>query len=132
MRGAGGTPGGTLMFLLGIIMMIGGFYLLLSSIVIRAQWGLGYSVYSFGGFGITSGMIMIPFLIGVAMVFYDSRNLLGWLLAVGSAVALIFGVIASVNFNLRSMSAFDLMVILVLAFGGIGLILRSLKPPHPR
>lgn len=132
MRGAGGTPGGTMMFLLGLIMTCGGFYLLLSSIVIRANWGLGYSVFSFGGFGITSGMIMIPFLFGVGMVFYDSRDKLGWLLAVGSLVALIFGVIASVNFNLRAMSAFDLIVILVLAFGGIGLVLKSLSPPHSR
>lgn len=132
MRGAGGTQGGTLMFLLGIIMMCGGFYLLLSSIVIRAQWGLGYSLYSFGGFGITSGMIMIPFLFGVGMVFYDSRSMLGWLLAVGSLAALIFGVIASANFNLRAMSAFDLIVMLVLAFGGVGLVLKSLNPPHSR
>ena len=132
MRGAGGTPGGTFLFPVGIIMMCGGFYLLLSSIVIRAQWGLGYSLYNFGGFGITSGMVMIPFLFGVGIVFYDSRNKLGWVLAIGSLVALIFGVIASVNFSFRSMSAFDLIVILVLAFGGIGLVLKSLRPPHSR
>jgi hypothetical protein len=90
MRGAGGTPGGTFLFPVGIIMMCGGFYLLLSSIVIRAQWGLGYSLYNFGGFGITSGMVMIPFLFGVGIVFYDSRNKLGWVLAIGSLVALIF------------------------------------------
>ena len=65
MRGAGGTKGGTLSFLLGLAMMCGGFYLLLNSIVIRASFGFGYQVYSVGGYGITSGMIMIPFLFGV-------------------------------------------------------------------
>ena len=74
MRGAGGTPGGTFLFPLGVIMMCGGFYLLLNSIVIRASWGLGHSLYSFGGFNVTSGMIMIPFLFGVGFVFYDSRS----------------------------------------------------------
>ena len=132
MRGAGGTPGGSLVFWLGVAMMIGGFYMLLNSIVIRANWGFGHSLYSFGGFGITSGMIMIPFLFGVGFVFYDSRNMLGWVLAVGSLVALLFGVIASANFNLRNMSAFDLIVMLVLAFGGVGLVLKSLSPPHSR
>ena len=83
-------------------------------------------VYSVGGFGITSGMIMIPFLFGVAMVFYDRRSFIGWLLTIGSVVSLIFGVLSTVNFTLRGMSAFDLMVILVLAFGGIGMLLRSL------
>lgn len=71
-------------------------------------------------------MIMIPFLFGVGMIFYNRRSSLGWLLAVGSVVALIFGVLSTVNFSMRGMSAFDLMVILVLAFGGIGLLLRSL------
>ncbi len=127
MKGAGGTPGGVLTFLIGLIMTCGGFYLLLNAIVIRANFGLGYRVYSFGGYGITSGMIMIPFLFGVGMIFYDRRSSIGWLLTVGSVVALIFGVLSTVNFSMRGMSAFDLMVILVLAFGGVGLLLRSLS-----
>jgi len=70
--------------------------------------------------------------VGSGFVFYDSRSKIGWVLAIGSLVALIFGVIASVNFSFRSMSAFDLIVILVLAFGGVGLVLKSLTPPHSR
>ena len=127
MRGAGGTKGGTLSFLLGLAMMCGGFYLLLNSIVIRASFGFGYQVYSVGGYGITSGMLMIPFLIGVGLLFYDRGSLTGWLLTVGSLIALVFGVISSVNFTLRSMTAFDLIVILILAFGGLGLFLKSLQ-----
>lgn len=126
MKGAGGTPGGVATFLIGLVMACGGFYLLLNSIVLRTNFGFGYRVYTIGGYGITSGMIMIPFLFGVAMIFYNRRSSLGWLLAIGSVVSLIFGVLSTVNFTLRGMSAFDLMVILILAFGGIGLLLRSL------
>jgi hypothetical protein len=39
----------------------------------------------------------------------------------------VFGVIASVNMSLRTMSAFELICILALAFGGLGLFLRSLR-----
>jgi hypothetical protein len=127
LRGAGGTPGGVLTFIIGLVMTCGGFYLLLNSIVITANFGLGYRVYSFGGYGITSGMIMIPFLFGVGIIFYDRRSTLGWFLAIGATVALIFGVLSTVNFRMRGMSAFDLMVILILAFGGIGLLMRSLS-----
>nr|CAA6828821.1 MAG: Unknown protein [uncultured Thiotrichaceae bacterium] len=127
MRGAGGTSGGGWEFLIGLIMMCSGFYMLLSSIVIRARFGFSYQVYSVGGFGITSGMIMIPFLFGVAMVFYNSRSYLGWLLTIGSLISLIFGVISNVHFSMQRMSAFDMIVILVLAFGGIGLFLKSLR-----
>lgn len=127
MRGAGGSSGGTGEFLLGLVMMCGGFYMLLNSIVVRASFGFGRQIYSVGSFGITSGMIMIPFLFGVGMIFYNSKNFIGWILAIGSLVALIFGVISSVNFSMQRMSAFDLIVILVLCFGGVGLFLKSLR-----
>lgn len=129
MRGAGGTDGGIWAFFIGLIMMCSGFYMLLNAIVIRANFGFGARIYSMGSFGITSGMIMIPFIFGVGMIFYNAKSTLGWILTVGSAVALIFGVISNIHFSMQRMSAFDLIVILVLAFGGIGLFMKSLRNP---
>jgi len=126
MRGAGGTSGGGGRFIIGLIMFCGGMYLLLNSIKVY-NYGLGARLYSFGGYSVTSGMIMIPFMFGVGMLFYNSRNPLSWILTGGSIVALIFGVISSIQFTFRSMSAFDLIVILVLAVGGLGLLLSSLR-----
>ena len=127
MRGAGGTSGGIGQFFIGFIMLSGGLYLLLNAIIVTSHFGLGMRLYGIGRYGITSGMILIPFMIGIGMVFYNSKNLLGWLLSTGSIVALIFGVISSLQFTFRHMSAFDLITILVLTVGGLGLFLRSLK-----
>ena len=127
MRGAGGSRGGEWQFLIGIVMMIAGFYLLFNSIVIDSRFGMGMRLYGIGGFGITSGMLMIPFIVGVIFIFYDARSPIGWVLSIGSLVALIVGVLANSQFSFRAMSAFDLIVILVLSFGGLGLFLRSLK-----
>lgn len=127
MRGAGGTSGGLGLFFIGLIMLCGGMYLLLNAITVYAHYGFGARLYGVSGYGITSGMIMIPFMFGVGLIFYDSKNLLGWILGGGSLVALIFGVISSIHFSFRSMSAFDLIVILVLTVGGLALFLRSLK-----
>ena len=131
MRGAGGTSGGIGQFFIGLVMLCGGFYLLLNAIHVRSTFGMGMALYHFSGrgtgFNITTGMVMIPFIFGVGIIFYNARNPFGWLLAGGSIVALIFGVITSIHFSFRSMTAFDLIVILVLCFGGLGLFLRSLK-----
>ena len=78
-------------------------------------------------FGITTGMVMIPFIFGVGFVFYNARSPIGRVLAVGSLVALTFGVISNIQFTFRTMTAFDLIVILVLSAGGLGLFLNSLK-----
>ncbi len=130
--GAGGTRGGELQFFLGIAMMCGGFYMLFNSMIVNAHFGLGYRLYSFGAFGgqygITGGMILIPFLIGVGFIFYNFKSLIGWILAIGSLVAMLFGVLSTLNISFRTMTAFDLIVILVLSFGGLGLFLNSLRP----
>lgn len=131
MKGAGGTSGGIGQFFIGVVMMCGGLYLLLNSIRVTSHFGLGMRLYGFGAFGgsygITSGMVMIPFMIGIGMVFYNARNIIGWLLSGLSIVALVFGVISSIHFRMRSMSAFDLITILVLSVGGLGLFLNSLR-----
>ncbi len=131
MRGAGGTSGGAGRFFIGFVMMCGGFYLLLNAVQVTSSFGMGARLYGFamGGrnVGITSGMVMIPFIFGVGFIFYNGRNPIGWALAIGSLVALIFGVIANIQFSFRAMSAFDLIAILVLSMGGLGLFLSSLR-----
>lgn len=131
MSGAGGTRGGAAEFWLGLGMMVVGFYLLFSAITVSSSFGLGYALYGFSAFGrpwsIATGFVLIPFIIGVLIVFYNAKNPLGWVLAVGALLALIVGVIASINFSLRSMNSFELIVILVLAFGGMGIIAKSLR-----
>ena len=126
-RGAGGSDSGTGSFVIGLIMFIGGSYLLLNFIVVQPKFGMGARVFGIGGAPITSGMVLIPFLFGVGVVFYNARNWIGWMLSGGSLLALVFGVIANMTLQFARMSAFDLVVILVLLAGGAGLFLRSLR-----
>ncbi|MEN9353228.1 MAG: hypothetical protein RL318_553 [Fibrobacterota bacterium] len=127
MKGAGGTSGGTGSFFLGLGMTVAGVYLLLRSISVQSGFSMGYGFWQVGGFSVTSGMILVPAMIGVGMVFWNARNPIGWLLSVGSVLALVVGVITSLRFTLAHMNLFELLTILVLCFGGAGLFLRSLR-----
>ena len=127
-RGAGGTSGGTLAFFMGLLMASAGGYLLLDNIVVSSSWGLGVSLYRFGGgWNVTGGALLIPFMFGVGWIFYNSRAPWGWVLAAGSLAALIFGVLMNLSISLRSMSLLSLLIILVLLVGGLGLFARSLR-----
>jgi hypothetical protein len=114
-------------FFMGFIMFVGGLYLMLSAIRVDINSMFhGHSLFNVGSFGITSGYIMIVFMLGVGMLFFNAKNPLAWIVTIGSLVGLIFGVIANTRFSLQYMSAFDLIVIIVLLCGGLGLLLSSM------
>lgn len=118
-------------FLLGLVMATAGLYLLLSNITVSGAFSLGYPLYRVPmgqyGFGLTSGALLIPFMAGVGLIFYNVKSLWGWALGGGALAAIIIGVLLSLSINMRSMSLLTLMVILVLGVGGLGLLARSLR-----
>lgn len=127
LQGAGGTTGGVGRFFIGLVMMVAGGYLFLNSIRITHGFHMGYRLYSFGGYNLTSGMTLIPLIFGIGFIFYNYRSIIGWLLTIAALIMLGVGVITSIHFNLQRMSAFDLIMILVLLFGGLGLFFSSLR-----
>ncbi|MGH1337825.1 MAG: hypothetical protein ACRBFS_17020 [Aureispira sp.] len=109
---------------MGFLMFVGGLYLMLNAIRVDISH-MFYGRFTIGGVGVTSGSIMLVFMLGVGMLFFNAKNPLGWLVTIGSLAALIFGVIANTHFSLQHMTAFDLIVILILLCGGLGLLLSG-------
>jgi uncharacterized protein len=129
-QGAGGTSGGGLLFVIGLIMACAGFFMLLDNIVVSQGFGFGYALYRInygGGWNVTGGGLLIPFMFGVGWIFYNARAPWGWILACGSLAAIIFGVLMSLSISIRTMSLLNLIIILVLTVGGLGLFMRSLR-----
>lgn len=116
-------PAGNLgQFVLGLAMSLAGGYMLLTQVQVSSGgfWGRTY----FGGvtpFGAT----MILFILGVVLLFYDSDKIWGWALAGGSLVIVLIGLIANLRIYLVSTPFYVLLVMLILLFGGLGLMLRS-------
>lgn len=129
-RGAGGTSGGSMAFVFGLLMASVGGYLLLDNIVVASNWGLGVALYHIGyggGWNVSGGALLIPFMFGVGWIFYNARAVWGWILAGGSLAAIIFGVLMNLSISLRTMSLLNLLIILVLMVGGLGLFASSLR-----
>ena len=91
-RGAGGTSGGVGEFFLGLILAVVGGYLLLNQVQVTTSfWNFG----RYGGFGLT----LLPLLIGVAMLFYDGKSIVGWALT-GLGAAIILAGMPVVNLDI--------------------------------
>ena len=127
MKGAGGTSGGIGMFLGGLAMVIAGAYLLLTRVSVHSG---GWHFYGYNAFGLT----LIPLLIGIGVLFYNGRSILGWLLTAGGALIIVVGIIANLQIYLQPTSLFDTLMMLGLLAAGLGLVARSLRAidvPNP-
>jgi hypothetical protein len=88
------------------------------------------SYWSFYGAS-TFGLTLVPMLLGVGLLFWNGSSVIGWLLAVAGALFNLAGVIANMHIYFERTSLFNTMVMLILLFGGLGLIARAIRP-HPR
>ena len=121
-RGAGGTSGGVPMFLLGVGMAAAGAFLLTSRVVVHTNgWG---RFWGFSGFGIS----LIPLLIGVGFLFYDGRSLIGKLLTFIGVVIIFAGILMNLDIYFQQTPLFATLMMMVLLAGGVGLVIRSLRP----
>jgi hypothetical protein len=122
LRDVGGTKGGLPAFIIGFALLCVGGYLLLDRVSVNG----GYWSW-FGSAQSSFGVTLIPLLIGVGMLFYDGKALLGWLLAGGGALVIFTGVIANLEIHFRTTSLFNTLVMLGLIMAGLGLMARALK-----
>src|SRR5882762_10708287 len=126
--GAGGTPGGIGTFLLGFALACAGGWLLTNQVVVSSEYlASGFMVpvinYRMNSFGLS----LVPFIIGIGFLFYDGKSITGWLLTIAGLVIILAGILMSLHIYFRPTSLFNTLVMLVLLFGGLGLIFRSLK-----
>jgi hypothetical protein len=101
-------------------MAAAGGYLLLNQVQVTTSfWTFG----PYGGFGLT----LLPLLVGIAFLFYNGKSIVGWLLTVGGAVFILAGVLMHLDIYFRQTTLFNTLIMLVLLFGGLGLVARSLR-----
>jgi hypothetical protein len=134
MRGAGGRPGGHGLFLFGLVLAAGGLWLLFDSVrATTAPFGLvsGW-MHGFGGaFEATSqAIVFVPFMLGVGLLFYESRWKAGWVLFGLGLLLLGVEILSRIRFFVNvKLTALLLMLALIAA--GSALMLRALRDHGP-
>jgi hypothetical protein len=119
-RGAGGTPGGIGEFLAGLAMSVAGAYLLTSRVIVTSSF---WSWWGFNGFGLS----LLPVLVGIGMLFFNGRSVIGWLLLFTGAVIIGAGILMNLSIYFQPTSLFNTLVMMGLLAGGIGLIARAVQ-----
>jgi hypothetical protein len=114
----GGTSGGVIEFFVGLAMAISGAFMLINRIVVSSgfwNWG-GYNSF---------GLSLIPLIVGIALVFFNGRSVIGWILIFISIIFIGSGVLMNLQIYFQPTSLFNTVIMLILFAGGIGLIGRA-------
>jgi hypothetical protein len=126
--GAGGTPGGIGLFLLGFAMACAGGWLLTNQVVVTSSYfASGFMVPIFNFHMNSFGLSLLPFIVGIGFLFFNGKSLAGWLLTVAGLVIILAGILMSLHIYFQPTTLFNTLMMLVLLFGGVGLVCRSLK-----
>ncbi|MBR4627352.1 MAG: hypothetical protein IKO47_06595 [Ruminococcus sp.] len=123
--GSGSTTDGDLMqFFVGLVMLAVGIYMILQNINVTSNWGL-YS-YHIGSFHLSNGMVMLPAVIGIGMLFMMERKIFGWIVfAIGIAIILA-SVFLTTHLYWKTTSAYTFLIMFGLTAAGAGLVIRQL------
>lgn len=118
-----------------LALFLGGLAMLTAGLFFFSQKVLVYSSFFSGGFAIRgfhmrSGMVIVPFVIGIVWLFASPKSLGAKLFLGAAALIIIAAVIMSTDFHLMTMTLFDWILMLVLIFGGLGIVLRVLFTKH--
>ncbi len=119
--GAGGTPGGVGQFFAGLFMAGIGFYLFLNQVQVHTSWG---NLWGFNSFGLS----LVPLLVGVGFLFYNGKSTVGWVLTLLGFGIIVAGVLMNLDIYFKPTSLYNTLIMLVLLAGGLGLMVKSLRP----
>jgi hypothetical protein len=118
-RGAGGTAGGLGEFFGGAALSALGFYLFMSRVNVTTSLSSLWSGHA--------GFLLVSVSVGVALLFWSAKSILGWLLTLGSMGAVFVSVISNLTFYLQPTNLFRTIAMLALFFAGLILMARGVR-----
>jgi uncharacterized protein len=125
LRGPGGTAGGEMSFVLGLLMASAGFYLILNQVQV-SMGGIVFLGFLAVSTTASFGMTLVPLILGIGVLFFNARSLIGWGLCAVGVVIIFAGILTNLHMFIRPTTLFNFLVMVTLFAGGLGLMARGL------
>lgn len=126
-KDVGGTSGGLGLFAAGSALAAVSAWFFIDSVRVTTYGG-GWMSGVVGG---STGVVFLPLAVGIIGLFYDARKTWPWIVTGIGAVILGLEIISRLNFFIN-LKLSHLLIMMVSFFGGIGLILRSIRTINER
>ena len=85
----------------------------------------GFYAWRIGSFNVSSGLVIVPLLVGIIWLFYNPKSILAKIISILGAIFIIASIIMWINISFTRTTLFDFVIMIVLMGSGAGLLLRS-------
>ncbi len=105
--------------LIGLILVGIGVFMVFNNTTIST----GFSLF---GYRPNFGLVLLPLLAGVIMLFFNTKSIIGWILIVLGLVIIILGILMGLRLYFHRVSLFEGLIMFGCIAAGIGCTLRGL------
>ena len=109
-----------LYFLIGIVLVSVGLFLLTQQTIVTMDW----YTWMFGSFKLATGLVLVPFIVGIIILFYNPKSLIGKIVTIIGICIIVATIIMSIKIVFKSTSLFNFILMIGMIAAGSGLLLR--------
>lgn len=115
-------PTDSLEFYVGLFLLAIGLFFILTKASVSS---FGFYSFHFGGYSLSSGLVVIPLILGVIWMFYNPKSIVARIISILGGIFIIAAIILSVRITFHSTSLFDYIIMIVLVSAGCGMLLKA-------
>lgn len=112
----------SLEFYIGLFLLASGLFFILTKARVSS---FGFYTFSIGGMSVSSGLVVIPLILGVIWIFYNPKSIVARILSILGGIFIIAAIIVSVRITFPATSLFDYIIMIILMASGAGLLLKA-------
>lgn len=109
-------------FLVGLALFCGGLFLIFQNTTLSTN----FTLMDIMGFTPPFGVVLIPFIIGVGVLFFNEKSIIGWFLTIIGLVIIVLGILMGLRIHFRMVTLAQGLIMFGMAAAGAGLTLKAI------
>ncbi|OPJ54727.1 hypothetical protein [Clostridium chromiireducens] len=114
--------GNILTFFGGIVVFLVGIYMIFQNTIIST----GFNLTRVFGFTPNFGLVLLPLLIGIIVLFFNEHSVIGWFLIIVGIFIILMGILMGLRMSFMPVSLFEGILMFGMTAAGIGITLKGL------
>lgn len=108
-------------FFLGAVLFSIGVYLIFQNTIISTQ----FSLMDLVGFNPPFGLVILPLLIGIGILFFNEKSILGWFITIFGIITILLGILMGLRIYFKPVTLYQGVLMYGMTAAGMGLIAKA-------